>query len=72
MKRFGASVLLLSLLASSTNAHTDGIWNPQAGQIQDNQGIDSIPPSSGTSCAATNGQVDFSFCSNAVYVAMIL
>jgi hypothetical protein len=69
-----AIVAALLMLISSI-AHSDGIYNPHAGQVGFVDGINVL--GAGTSggsadCAnPTNGQLDFSVCSNAVYVSIL-
>ena len=67
------ALLIIAMLAVSTLARSDGIFNPGVGRFG-SDGINNFAVPVVASCAsptAPNGVVDLSQCSNAFYAAVI-
>lgn len=69
-------LLIVAMLAASSLARSDGIYNPGAGGIGfkdgiNNAGAAAAPPVGCAVPTAPDGVVDLSQCSNAFYVAVI-
>jgi hypothetical protein len=74
MPTLSRAILILALLAASTLARSDGIYNPTVGTWGLPDGINNSAVPVVASCASPNapdGAVDLSKCSNAFYVAVI-